>query len=478
MAKKRDISDDLQLEEELGRVEVARPTTDVNLVIQLLVGLLGTVAVWLMVLPLKGGKLNYLYGLITERGPVQYIELFMAFMVLALIVMKSGILRKQLRVLTSGLVPKDIILDDEDEVSNLRQDMARKSTMNSSIVANRIDRMLALWLVSKDVGRVSTWAADESERSAGASDSSYSIARVLIWAIPIMGFIGTVMGLGQAIASFSNFLSGSAELGAIKGAIGQVTQGLGVAFDTTLLALVLSVLLMFPLSNVQRREETLLGEVDNYLNDHLISRFPAQAQQPIVIENLEDAIEAAFRRYIPDPDRYDEVFTRAIDRAASSVEDRFNNLASGYESTLNDLTARLSSSMATVGDSLEASLQRIVNDLQNQGESLVVAHQGVAETYKQSATELQEATLKGAEQSLQAAGSLAGKMEEVSRLAENIEDMLKVQESVDKTLQGLSASEDFTKAMSDLREHLATTDQFCAQLSKPRVITLTEEIAS
>ncbi len=115
-----------------------------------------------------------------------------------------------------------------------------------SILLNRMDRMLALWLGNKDVARIATWANAESERDSSSSDSSCAVARVLIWAIPILGFIGTVMGLGGAVAGFSDFLAGAAGLEAIKDAIGTVTLGLGMAFDTTLLALVLSVILMFP----------------------------------------------------------------------------------------------------------------------------------------------------------------------------------------------------------------------------------------
>lgn len=96
-----------------------------------------------------------------------------------------------------------------------------------------------------------------------------------------------------------------------------------IACVTTLLALMLSVVLMFPLAAIQRREENLFVEVDNYVDDELISRVPTPENQPIVIEHLEDTIEAAFRRYIPDPDRYEEVFTRSIEKAAGVVEERF-----------------------------------------------------------------------------------------------------------------------------------------------------------
>jgi biopolymer transport protein ExbB/TolQ/predicted nucleic acid-binding Zn-ribbon protein len=437
-----------------GDISGVRPSTDANIVIQLLAGLVGTVAVAFAVMPLRNLSpgIAYIYGIINERGPVQYFELFMAFMVLALVILKSRIVKGQLVAVAQGPISHDLDMTDDEAIARVRREVRNDDLFTSSILYNRIDRMLGLWLSTKDVSRIATWANSESERDANASDSSYAIARVLIWAIPILGFIGTVVGLGSAVSGFSEFLAGAAGLDAIKDAIGDVTKGLGMAFDTTLLALVLSVILMFPLSVVQRREENLFVEIDNYLDDMLMSRFPKQEEQPVVIENLEDSIEAAFRRYIPDPDRYEEVFTKAIDRAAGTVEERFGTLTKSYEGMMNDLTARLSASMATVGNTLEGSMTKVVTDLTS-------------------------ATEASADKSIQAAKEMSARMEDVAKLAAGIQDLLKAEEAVQKGLQGLQSSDEFQGTMRALREHLSATDEFVKKMNKPRVITLREEIS-
>lgn len=486
--------------EELGAAHATRPGTDTNIYIQLLVGLVGTGIVWLLVQPLQATKFSYLYGIICERGPVQYVELVMAFMVGTFIFMKSRIIRAQLRIIAEGPLDPNLDLEDDEQIQDMRNAAFERDAFSWSIVLNRLDRMLALWLGSKDVGRVAAWSATESERDSSASDSTYATVRVLIWAIPILGFIGTVMGLGAAVSGFADFLAEAAELSQIKEAIGSVTLGLGVAFDTTLLALILSVFLMFPLAAVQRREENFFVELDNYLDDTVTSRLPSAEQQPVVIENLEDAIEAAFRRYIPDPDRYDEVFTRSIDKAAGVVEERFATLAHSYESTLHDLTGRLTASVASAGDSLQGSLQKVVDDIQAQEAKMLESRadigkqelanfkslmdelygsaSSVAESYKQTASAMQQATQESAEQSVAAAKTLTQRMEEVGRLAEGIKDLLRIEQALQQSLETISASEEFQKTLADLREHLATTDAFCSRMTKPRVITLREEIAS
>ncbi len=476
----------------------ARPGTDASIVIQLLSGLVGTVAVAFAVFPLRNIQgMDYIFGVINERGPVQYFELFMAFMVLALVILKSKIVKKQLSVISESPITLDIDLSDDDEITDIRRQVRAADSYSWSILMNRIDRMLALWLSTKDVGRIATWASAESDRDASSSDSSYAIARVLIWAIPILGFIGTVVGLGSAVSGFSDFLAGGAGLEEIQAAIGDVTMGLGMAFDTTLLALILSVILMFPLSVVQRREENLFGEIDNYLDDMLLSRFPQPEQQPIVIENLEDSIEAAFRRYIPDPDRYEEVFTNAIGRASTVVEERFGALAKSYEGTLNGLTTQLATSVTNMGTQLDQAMRAVLEELREEQEAYVTRRKGLAETelaqfkqlgddlqstssamaerYKETAEALQNATRDASEKSMAAADEMSKRMQEVVKLASGIQELLQVQKAVEQGLSNLATSDELQNTLQSIRSHLETTDEFCRRLSKPRVITLREE---
>lgn len=482
--------------EELQSLRGARPGTDANVFIQLAVGILGTLLVTFAVVPLKGTKADYLYGIVRERGPVQYLELLMAFMVGAMIVLKSKIVNRNLRVVASNPLPPELDLNDDAALQSFRDSLPQRPEFEWSILLNRLDRALALWLGSKDVSRVSTYLQMESARDQSASDSSYAISRVLMWAIPILGFIGTVQGLGQAVAGFG-VLGGSADVGAIKEAIGQVTVGLGVAFDTTLLALILTTLLMFPLTSFQRKEENLFGEIDNYLEDVLLARLPSPEQKPIVIENLEDSIEAAFRRYIPDPDRYDEVFTRSIEKAAAAVEERFSGLTVKYETTLRDLSQRLAENLQGAGTSVEQSLRGLADDLRKQDERTIEARRRVgeeevarfkevvaeinatadrvAQSYRQGAEAIQINTKQVTEQTLSAARDLASRMQEVSRLATGIENLLKVSQSIDQSMSTVATSEQFRATLDDLRKHLNTTTEFCARLSKPRVITLREE---
>jgi archaellum component FlaC len=256
--------------------------------------------------------------------------------------------------------------------------------------------------------------------------------------------------------------------------------GLGVAFDTTLLALLLTVFLMFPLSFVQRNEENFFVDLDNYIEDMFISRLPSADKQGLVIDGLQESIEAAFRRYIPDPERYDQVFTQAIQKAAVSVEEKFGALAKNYESALKQTATQLSSDLSGLGDGFSKSVSNSLQDLQKQDLAMVEARKKLAEEEKKQVAAIMDSVSKSTQdlvsKSTQTAQQLGGKLDEVAKLAHSIQDLLQIENSVEKSLAGISASDDFRKTLEDLRKHINSTTEFCSRLSKPRVITLREEV--
>jgi hypothetical protein len=92
-----------------------------------------------------------------------------------------------------------------------------------------------------------------------------------------LGFIGTVQGLAQAVASLNIDASDPA---ALKAAIGNLTGGLGVAFDTTLLGLILSMFMSFPLALVQKKDEDALTLIDVFCTEKLLPKLNEESGQP------------------------------------------------------------------------------------------------------------------------------------------------------------------------------------------------------
>jgi chemotaxis protein MotA len=96
-------------------------------------------------------------------------------------------------------------------------------------------------------------------------ESEQSFIRYVIWAIPSVGFIGTVLGIAASL--------GYAKDASTQAGLGKITDMLAVAFDTTLVALVLSIFLMYMMHSFQKKEDTLFSQINSYLIENLINRF-------------------------------------------------------------------------------------------------------------------------------------------------------------------------------------------------------------
>lgn len=96
----------------------------------------------------------------------------------------------------------------------------------------------------------------------------YIIPRYLNWAIPILGFIGTVLGISLAADGIQKIISSTGDsLGQLSSNLGEAISPLGIAFDTTLIALSLSVFLMLMQTALQRREDNLLMDYENRIRN-------------------------------------------------------------------------------------------------------------------------------------------------------------------------------------------------------------------
>ena len=96
-------------------------------------------------------------------------------------------------------------------------------------------------------------------------DSEQAFINYVAWAIPSVGFIGTVIGIAASL--------GYANEASTPEGINKVTSMLGVAFDTTLVALVLSIFLMFGIHYIHKRQDQLFAKMKSYVIENLINRL-------------------------------------------------------------------------------------------------------------------------------------------------------------------------------------------------------------
>jgi biopolymer transport protein ExbB/TolQ len=170
--------------------------------------------------------------------------------------------RRQKRAFGLGLLPTDVGVCILPEDARLLQREVEEKTARGGpyILGNMIRLALSKYAVSRTSRDVADTVRTQADVDMGKMVSSMSTVQYLAWAIPAIGFIGTVRGLAGS-------------LNIQDGAVSVAASQLNVAFDTTLVALALSMVVMFLLHSVQRDEETLVMDCQQYCLEHLVTKL-------------------------------------------------------------------------------------------------------------------------------------------------------------------------------------------------------------
>jgi biopolymer transport protein ExbB/TolQ len=123
---------------------------------------------------------------------------------------------------------------------------------------------LRRYVITGSIQNASEAITPALENMAVKNEAELSVVKYITWAIPSIGFLGTVRGIGQAMAQ--------AEL-AVAGDIGPMTASLGVSFNSTFVALIISVVMMLLVSYLQRANDDQLVKVQAYCEKYLIRRI-------------------------------------------------------------------------------------------------------------------------------------------------------------------------------------------------------------
>jgi hypothetical protein len=215
-----------------------------------------------------------------DRGWVPYVLTYLTSWSFSILWFKRRKLVNQLNIMQFKLLPEEISQDIHvDHLPHFEAHVKRLGfEPKESFLVTRILRGLEHFGVRRNHSETADMLKSQSEIDAAMIDSSYVIVKVFIWAIPILGFIGTVLGISDAVSSFGGEMGAAAEIEVIKEKLGQVTGGLSEAFDTTLVSLVFSLFVMFPTSMMQKAEEDVLNKVDEYCNEYFLKRLREPAE--------------------------------------------------------------------------------------------------------------------------------------------------------------------------------------------------------
>jgi len=211
----------------------------------------------------------------TSRGFTPYAIVFLFFWGMATLFVKWRKLKFQEKALDLAVVPQepDFSLNNETAKAVLARTDSLVDSARNFILLNRIEVALSNLRNIGQISDVSSILGNQSKIDEQQVASSYNLIRGFIWATPVLGFIGTVLGLGDAIGGFGKTIAGTQEVEAIKASLGGVTAGLSTAFDTTLVGLLATISLHFITNFLKFKESLFLDQCNDYCQVHVLAKL-------------------------------------------------------------------------------------------------------------------------------------------------------------------------------------------------------------
>lgn len=202
-----------------------------------------------------------------DGHPISRMMVFLFFVGAASLAGRFLAVKRQ-RALASALEIPEEAADARDVLEAVA---AAPAALRNSLLGRRLTNAAQFVVRHGDSEGLEEELRNLADEDAARGQAAYALPKIVIWATPILGFLGTVIGITMAIAQLSPQ--------ALEESLSTVTAGLAVAFDTTALALGFSMVLMFFQFFVERLQRATLEQIDHATTTLLLSRIkPAQIQ--------------------------------------------------------------------------------------------------------------------------------------------------------------------------------------------------------
>jgi biopolymer transport protein ExbB/TolQ len=204
-----------------------------------------------------------LSGWVIIKDPEQETCIIFTLWALTTMAFKSVRVAKGRQLLGDDLLhlPEGMKILPEDTREYARQIEAMPDNVRQQLLPRALMTALHRFGATRSVQDVSVAARGVCEMERDRLDSELGMVRFVAWAIPAIGFVGTVRGIGLSLQQAHK---------AVEGDVSGVVAGLGISFNSTLVALSLSILVMLVLHQVQLRQERLGLDIEEYIDTNVV----------------------------------------------------------------------------------------------------------------------------------------------------------------------------------------------------------------
>ena len=410
-------------------------------------GSLSTVAAFVIGVPLGFGLLwallsGPLHTEETERylhHPVERVEIVMFSCALGCLIAKILLSFAERRAFGAELIPAwdGKAVSPTEAGKLLDEHEATLKRWSGTFLGRRIAAVLDFVRSRGSASELDDQLRTLTDVDAMSLESSYALLRFITWAIPILGFLGTVLGITSAISSV--------DPKDIEN-IGKVTGGLSLSFDATALALGLTMVLMFLTFLVERNEQSVIERVDMVVEAELGHRFLRTVAEHAPLIRL---VEANTERMLKSIDGL-------IERQATLWAKNLELVVGVGRESSSKQHQHLLGSLETA---LEATLTRHTKRLADVETQLVARQQQMVAAVGQMADVLTKTAAQNHEGLRDVGKRIADQTQALVRLQESGSELSRLQETLAQNLSSLSGSGAFEQAVQSLTAaiHLMTT---------------------
>ncbi len=396
---------------------------------------LGALAVGVLSSPLVNSETVHRY----VSHPVEQAEIILFCCALTALVIKAMNYLRERSALDVRVVPRwDGKPMPAAEATKLRAMWEReRESFRTTWFGKRIGAVLDFVSNRGNANELDDYLRTLSDNEAVSNEGSYALVRFISWAIPILGFLGTVLGITEAITGVTPEM--------LEKSLSTVTDGLATAFDTTALALFLTMILMFLSYATERLEQTVLESVDSYVDVELGHRFLRHGSETdrfvYALQQNTNVLLAAMGQLV---EKQASVWGSTMDRS---------------EKHWGEKTAQEHDRLATaIKQALEATLTRYAERISELEGKLIARGQTLLDGLKELSTSFGE---MGKEHQLALArltDTMGMQVESLVKFQTDEEHLLRLQESLSQNLHAVLATGTFDQTLQSLTAaiHLLT----------------------
>jgi biopolymer transport protein ExbB/TolQ len=299
------------------------------------------------------------------------------------------------------------------------------AALRKSYLGRRLRKALEFVRLAGSADQLDDEVKDLADQDRVRQHEDYALVRIIIWAIPMLGFLGTVIGITVALGNLSpeQFVNPDATMDVL-------VSGLGVAFDTTALALSLSVVLMFLQFLIHRIESELLKTVDARTEAELIGRF---------------------HRLGSSRDPHLASLERMLSRVVASTEGLVAQQVELWRSTVDDAQRRWVGMTEGAGEHLKDALAGALDrTVKTHTAELVKAENAAAERNQRVSEQLRSALVQSAKVVKDQQSELVRQGEMMSRAIEATGKVAGLQDVLNQNLKSLAGAKNFEDTVMSL----------------------------